>query len=162
MPTLKVKKSSSNAKIESPKHLGDAGYDLSGVDYIIDHENHKVKINTGIHIEMPELTEELRRLGFIYVCKGYSRSSVKDYGLILSNGTGLIDEPYRGEISGVFYFMDRTLTTSERLKIVQEFMKKAVLQLTFELVQTNLRIKYVDSLSETTRGSGGYGSTNNQ
>lgn len=70
---------------------------------------------------------------------------------ILSNGVGLIDQDYRGEICALIqYFGDEeeaTVNAGDRIA-----------QLTIEPVYLP-NVTVVDELSTTSRGSGGFGST---
>ena len=155
---LKVKKLNKNARLDEPKEKGDAGYDLHAISYEV--INRKlIKFNTGIAIEISKTPEMLKGLGFEYVCKAYPRSSIKNFPFILTNCIGIIDNEYRGEITAYFHVTKRM--TKRKLKnICLNFMKKAILQLTFEIVNNNLKIQLVNELSETKRGVNGYGSTN--
>ena len=72
--------------------------------------------------------------------------------LILANSMGLIDAGYRGELMGVFYNTSEfpfTITKGSRLL---QICSATLMPVTFELT---------DTLSETSRGEGGYGSTGN-
>lgn len=80
------------------------------------------------------------------------RSSIGRYGLTLSNGMGVIDPDYRGELKGVFY--------APHIPALFEAAKKGdrLCQLiVMALAGTGMR--EVDSLPETARGAGGFGST---
>lgn len=78
------------------------------------------------------------------------RSSVWKTGMVLSNCEGTIDESYRGEISAVFYHV---MPNMPRYKVGD---KIAQLKLGFTMP---IEFEEVDNLSETERGTGGYGST---
>ena len=121
-------------------HNGDAGLDL----YIL--ENQKFSpgqtklIKLGISCEPED--------GKAYYL--FPRSSISKTPLRLSNSIGLIDGGYRGEIMAPcdnIKDFDYTIKEGERL---------------FQLVASDSSpIHYVitDNLSETSRGSGGFGST---
>jgi len=78
------------------------------------------------------------------------RSSIAKTPLRLSNSIGLIDSGYRGEIMAAVDNIkteDYTVEPGQRL---------------FQLVAmdgASIHFELVDELSETTRGSGGFGST---
>lgn len=78
------------------------------------------------------------------------RSSVWKTGLVLSNCTGTIDELYRGEVSAVFYHVMPAMPKYEVGDRIGQI--KLGMALPMEFVE-------VDELSETERGTGGYGST---
>lgn len=78
------------------------------------------------------------------------RSSISKTPLLMANSVGIIDAGYRGEIIGAVY------NTSNR-----EYTVTAGTRL-FQIVAPNLDIftvEIVNELSETKRGSGGFGST---
>ena len=78
------------------------------------------------------------------------RSSIWKTGMSLANSEGTIDEPYRGEISMIFYHV---LPNMPRYKVgdrICQIKVGATLPIEFE---------EVTELSETVRGEGGYGST---
>ena len=80
----------------------------------------------------------------------FPRSSISKTPLRLSNSIGLIDGGYRGEIIAAVDNIkeeDCTVEPGQRL---------------FQLVAMDgspIQVEIVDELSETTRGSGGFGST---
>lgn len=99
-------------------------------------------IPTGIAIELP--SEE-------YVALVFARSGLAiKSGITLSNAVGVIDSDYRGEISvGVINLSDKAYTVKKGERIAQLAVMPVVL---FEMQQT-------ESLSDTRRGEGGFGST---
>ena len=151
---IKIIKYNANANITYPAYKSDAGYDVMPTGYEL--SKNQIKFYTGIAIQMPKPNILLRLMGFSYVCKAHMRSSVKHYDMILTNAVGLIDFSYRGEITAVF----RTFGDNQMIanKIMEE--KKAIIQLTFELVQNNLKLQFVKKINETKRGDKGYGSSN--
>ena len=78
------------------------------------------------------------------------RSSVWKTGMILSNCEGTVDENYRGEVSAVFYHL---MPNMPRYKVGDRVCQiKIGLALPMEFVE-------VEELSNTDRGTKGYGST---
>ena len=72
------------------------------------------------------------------------------FGVMPANGTGTIDADYRGEIGVIL------LNSSKEPFIVEPDMRVAQMVITkYEKIEWD----EVDSLSETARGAGGYGST---
>ena len=121
-------------------HHGDAGLDL----FVI----HKQIIDPGetakIHLQIACESEEY--LPYLLM----PRSSISKTPLRLSNSIGLIDPGYRGEIIAVV----------DNIKL-EPFTAKPKQRL-FQLVAMNgspIHFSLVDQLSDTSRGTGGFGST---
>lgn len=99
------------------------------------------KIPSGLSFEIPEG----------YHMKLFMRSS---YGakrcLRLSNEVGIIDSSYRGEVRGLF---DNIGETPEIIEKGERYMQG--------LIEKNIPVKWreVQTLSQTQRGTGGFGST---
>ena len=79
-----------------------------------------------------------------------ARSSVWKTGMVLSNSVGTIDEIYTGHIMAVFYHV---MPNMPRYKVGDK-----VCQLCLERTES-IDFVEVPELRSTTRGSGGYGST---
>ena len=81
----------------------------------------------------------------------YARSSLGvKHGIALSNGVGVIDSDYRGEISvGLCNFSSEPYTIQPGERIAQLVLHPVLL----------LPVEEADSLDETARGAGGFGST---
>lgn len=121
-------------------HDGDAGLDL----FII----HEQTINAGesafIHLQIACANKENKPYLLL------PRSSISKTPLRLSNSIGLIDAGYRGEIIAA---VDNIKNFPYKLEAGQRL---------FQLVAMDgspIHFKIVDELSETSRGSGGFGST---
>lgn len=101
-----------------------------------------VSIPTGIAIALPSAD---------YVALIFARSGLGvKHGVSLSNGVGVIDSDYRGEIRvGLTNLSDTAYTVAPGDRIAQ----LAVMP----VVQAQLEV--CDSLDETERGQGGFGST---
>ena len=99
-------------------------------------------IPTGVAIELPDA-------GYVALVFARSGLGIK-HGLTLSNGVGVIDSDYRGEISvGLVNLSAETYTVQSGERIAQ-LAVVPVQQM--QLVQTEV-------LSPTRRGAGGLGST---
>lgn len=81
----------------------------------------------------------------------FPRSSIYKRGMVLSNAVGIIDIGYRNEISAVFYHVVPTLPKYE--------VGERIGQIVFLEHGRNLQFRVTDTLSESERGMGGYGST---
>ena len=78
------------------------------------------------------------------------RSSICKTGMVLSNATGTVDEGYTGEVSVVMYHL---LTDMPKYNIGDRVAQlKIGITASIEFIE-------VDTLDDTTRGDGGYGST---
>ena len=78
------------------------------------------------------------------------RSSVWETGMVLSNCEGTIDELYRGEMSAVFYHVMPSMPKYEVGKRIVQAKIGITLPIEWE---------EVEELSDTDRGTNGYGST---
>ena len=132
-----------NSRNPLPKHQteGSAGVDiLSNEDLILRPEDTKL-ISTGLSFEIPNE----------YYGQICSRSglAVKNNVIVL-NGVGVIDSDYRGEIKILLRnFGDIDFVIKKGDRIAQMVFLKYQ-RVNFELTET---------LSETERGAGGFGST---
>lgn len=79
-----------------------------------------------------------------------ARSSVWKTGMVLSNSVGTIDEIYTGQLMAVFYHV---MPNMPRYKVGDK-----VCQMCLERTES-IDFVEVPELRSTTRGSGGYGST---
>lgn len=117
-----------------------AGLDLYAADYNYDHDKKFHEYGTGIAIEIPEGYEAQLR----------PRSSISKTSLIMCNSPGTIDSDYRGEL--IFRFKaidDRGLFYSVGERIGQIVIVPV----------PKIKLEEADELSETKRGTGGFGST---
>jgi dUTP pyrophosphatase len=138
---IKIKKLHKDAIIPTYAKPGDAGMDLTAVkadantlwDYITYH--------TGLAIEIPE--------GYVGLL--FPRSSVYKTEQLLSNSVGVIDSGYRGEIMLKY-------TRGSAIRKTSYKPGDRVGQLII-LPYPQVHFLEVESLSETERGEGGYGST---
>lgn len=135
---IKVKKLYPDSVLPIRATAGAGGYDLTAVK-VEKLGNGRIKCYSGIAIEMPEGCA-----GFVF-----PRSSVWKRDCLMTNGVGLIDNDYRGEITGVF---DHYGTQKEYMK-GDRFAQLVIVPL------PEVNFVEVEELSETKRGAGGYGST---
>lgn len=132
-----------NAKEPVCGSVDAAGYDLSAsIDKAITIAPHQtVKIPTGLAMELPKNT-----FGGIYARSGIANRE----GLAPANKVGIVDSDYRGEIMVALH------NHSDEYRVVEPGQRIAQL-----IIQPYISVKYneVNSLSDTERGSGGFGST---
>lgn len=136
---IKVKKLHENAVIPSYSKSGDAGMDLT-ITEIKENNFRQISYGFGIAMEIP----------FGYVGLVFPRSSVKNQDLLLSNCVGVIDSGYRGEIQSTFKKTD----PSEKFYNVGERGAQIII-----LPYPQVFMVESDELSDTERGTGGFGST---
>lgn len=137
---LKFRKLHMSAVLPQHSKPGDAGLDLT-VTMIID-QGEKVKHNYGLAVEIPE--------GYVGLL--FPRSSIHKNVERLSNSVGVIDSGYRGEIMAVFDVNPENIFDDLYTEGQRSAQLIVVPYATCETV-------WADELSQTERGSGGYGST---
>jgi dUTP pyrophosphatase len=135
---IKIKKLHLAAVIPSYAKKGDAGMDLYAVDMNWDEHGNFV-YHTGLAMEIPEG----------YVGLVYPRSSISKTPHHLRNSVGVIDSGYRGEIMVKFGGNSHPSNYSVGDRVAQIVIMPYPL---IEFVET-------ERLSETERGQGGFGST---
>lgn len=141
---LKIKKLKDNAKIPKRATNGSAGMDLYAcIDSSVTlAPGQLAMIPTGIAIELPDNT----CAAFLYARSGLG---VK-HGICLSNGVGVIDSDYRGEVCvGLCNVSDKPYEIVPDERVAQMVIAPV---LTPDIVE-------VAELSDTARGEGGFGST---
>ena len=141
---IKIKKLKENAKIPKRATSGSAGMDLYAcIDEPITLAPGQLAIvPTGIAIALPDNG----CAAFLYARSGLG---VK-HGICLSNGVGVIDSDYRGEIcAGLCNVSYKPYTIEPDERVCQMVIAPV---LTPDVVEVN-------ELDDTDRGEGGFGST---
>ena len=166
MKTLKVKikKLNENAVIPTYSKDGDAGMDLVATSKYYDDDGNIV-YGTGLAFEIPK--------GYVGLI--FPRSSNAKQQLLLSNSVGVIDSGYRGEVilkfkSSASSFSLKTLiklifNSDAKITVINNFtisyyVGERIGQMII-LPYPKIEFEESEELSETERGSGGYGSTGN-
>ena len=141
MQTIKIKKIHPKAIIPKLATKGSACFDLYSCEDFVLGNGHFRKVKTGLIFEIPKG----------HHIKIYNRSGIAVRGIIIPNAPGIIDSDYRGEIIVMLYglFMKKQEIFQVGSRIAQGELVKG------EPVGFNV----VSKLSETERGSGGFGST---
>jgi dUTP pyrophosphatase len=167
---LNVKLVSDNQKLLeyyqslSSHHDGDSGVDLYSIEMIKGSEIYQVStIDFEIQCEMFDLTDNT--LSSYYLVP---RSSLSNTPFQLANSVGIIDAGYRGNLKAKIRCFKETpykLSTynNELCRIYLNELPKLSEGRWFQIVAPDLkpiRVNLVTELSETTRGVGGFGSTN--
>ena len=120
---------------------GSAGYDLSANETATLNPGERTLIGTGVALQLPpDIAATVR-----------PRSGLAaKHGVTVLNTPGLIDPDYRGEIKVILYNAGNKPFWVNR--------GDRIAQLTFEHILTP-NLEQVNSLDETERGAGGFGST---
>lgn len=143
MQTLRVKRLRETAQLPTRGTTGSAGYDLYAcIDEPVTINPGQIeKLPTGIAIEL-----QPGFAGFVF-----ARSSLGiKYAVVPANCVGVIDSDYRGEVLvGLMNHAEQPYTVQPGERIAQLVI----------LAVTTPELIDCDSLSDTERGSGGFGST---
>lgn len=123
-------------------HPGDAGLDLFAAEPVTLRPFERALVPTGVALAIPE-----GYAGFVQPRSGLAITK----GLALVNSPGLIDSRYRGEIKVIAVNLD----PSAPIEIARG---DKIAQLVVQPVAC-AKLVPVDTLSETERGEGGFGST---
>lgn len=144
MQTVKIKKLNENAVIPQRATDGSAGADLYAciTAPVTIAPGELAKIPTGIAIEL----SSKEYAAFLFARSGLG---VK-HGITLSNGVGVVDSDYRGEICvGLCNVSNEAYTIQPNERIAQMVIMPVVCAVFEES----------DTLGDTQRGEGGFGST---
>lgn len=137
---VKVKKLYPDAVIPSYSKDGDAGMDLTIIREI-ENTSSNVSYGFGLALEIPRG----------YVGLVFPRSSVRNQDLLLTNCVGVIDSGYRGEVQATFR---KTNGYDSSIYKVGERGAQIVI-----LPYPQVKMVESQTLSDTERGDGGFGST---
>ncbi len=136
---VKVKKLDPEAILPSYAHPGDAGLDVYSNETITIKPGEAVKVKTGISFEIPDG----------YVGLMWDKSGIA-FNHKLKTLSGVIDSGYRGEsLVSVINIGTEAYTVEKGHKIVQMLIQKV----------ERVEVVQADELSDTSRGTGGFGST---
>ena len=143
MDVLKVKKVREGAKLPVQATGGAAGFDVCACidEKIVMAPGGRALVPTGISIEVP--------YGCAAFCFARSGLAIK-HGICLSNGVGVIDSDYRGEV------MVGLVNLGSEEYVLEPGERMAQIAI---MEHKNFEIQEADDLSETERGKGGFGST---
>lgn len=130
-----------DGKMPSYAHPGDAGMDLFSVEEAVLEPLGRKLVSTGLRVEIP--------VGYEAQIRPKSGMAVK-HGISIVNTPGTIDSGYRGEIKVIMINLGGEPYTVEKgSKIAQMVINPIV----------TAEIEEVDSLEESSRSEGGFGST---
>jgi dUTP pyrophosphatase len=167
---INIKKLHEDAIIPTYSKVGDAGLDLTAISRdLMTNDNTTadyIEYGTGLAIEIPQ--------GYVGLI--FPRSSLSKKDLILANHVGIIDSNYRGEIK-FRYKVDATYDIITLNKNLAELIVKDIDNEILDIFNSHIyeigdrvgqliiipypQIEFteVEELSETNRGTGGFGST---
>lgn len=142
---IKVKKLVPKAVIPFYAKPGDAGMDITCTSYEYDKEHDCYMYHTGLAFELPA----------DYVMLIFPRSSNRKTDYYLCNHVGVLDSGYRGEL--MFAYKNRTDDRLNYQKPPYQVGDRIgqIIILPYPIVE----MIEVDSLEESERGTGGFGST---
>lgn len=138
---LKIQKLTELALVPRYEHSNDSGLDLFSIEELEIPVGESKLIQTGISIELPQGTEAQIR----------PRSGLAlKHQITVLNTPGTVDEGYRGEIGVILINHGKSpFKVTKGMKIAQMVITPVI----------HVEVEEVDSLSHTSRGSAGFGST---
>ena len=145
--SVKFRKLSSEARTPKYANQGDAAMDLVALTRNM--SSSFIEYGTGIAIEIPD--------GYVGLLFPRSSITKTPKGVSLKNSVGVIDSSYRGEILVRFNWPYPLITSPKEYENMPKIGDK-IAQLVI-LPYPKIKMKEVTELSDTSRGDGGFGST---
>lgn len=141
---VKIKKLVKHAQIPEYATDGSVGLDLIAVDHCFDNDKHFHEYGTGLSLELPPGYEAQIR----------PRSSISSkVDLVLINSPGTIDTDYRGELIVRFKELNSYVTKPRIYEVGDKIAQLVIVPV------PKVKLIEVQEMTETDRGSGGFGST---
>lgn len=138
---MKIKKLRQDAILPEYAHPGDAGFDLCSVSEVHLGPGEWDLIPTGLAVALPP--------GYELQVRPRSGLALKE-GITVLNSPGTIDSGYRGEVGVILInHSKKTFVVRPGMRIAQGVVAR----------HETVNLEVVDSLDETSRGQGGFGST---
>lgn len=139
---LPIKRLDEEVELPSYAYEGDAGLDLRSAEDVVLKPFERRLVSTGLAIAIPD-----GYAGFVQPRSGLALRE----GLSMANTPGLIDAHYRGELKVCAINLDpeREIHITKGVRIAQLVIQKV----------PRVSLMEVDSLDETDRGAGGFGSS---
>jgi dUTP pyrophosphatase len=141
MLPVKVKKLDPRAKLPKYQHLNDAGMDVSAIGDHVIYPNGRLLIPTGLAFELPQYC--------MMDVRPRSGLALKQ-GIAVLNSLGTIDSNYRGELGVIL------MNHGREPFVIHDGDRIA--QIVFKPFYT-VEITEVDTLSDSDRGTAGFGSS---
>ena len=143
---IRYKKLHDSAVEPFKKYSVDAGFDLTAT--WIKKTDKYIEYGTDLAFEIPE--------GYVGLL--FPRSSIRNQDLMLKNSIGVIDATYRGEIKFSFYKTKEDFYGEPAITVKEYLIGERCGQLVIMKIP-DIKMVEVNELSETERGTGGYGSS---
>jgi len=139
---IHFKKLNENAQVPQNAYEGDAGVDLRSIEETTLKPFERKLVSTGLSMELPD-----GYAGFVLPRSGNALNK----GLSLANTPGLVDSNYRGELKVAAINLDPSNS-------VEIHVGDRIAQLVIMRVEQIFPVE-VSELSDSDRGSGGFGSS---
>ena len=140
--SIDITRLAEDVTIPSYAYPGDAGMDLRAIEHVTLAPFERALVSTGLAVAIPE--------GYAGFVQPRSGLAIKQ-GVTVLNTPGLIDSHYRGELKVALINLDPNTTFEVN-------PGDRIAQLVIQKVE-NVAWNVVDSLDETERGEGGFGSS---
>lgn len=140
---VRIKKLNDNAVMPTKAHATDAGFDLYCTSTEVNWGTRKLTCHTGLAFEIPD--------GYVGLI--FPRSSVSNKPLMMANSVGVIDSGYRGEVTAKFNITGMNEIYANNYQVGDKIAQMIIIP------YPEIEFEETDSLSESDRGTGGYGTT---
>ena len=140
---VRIKKLNDNAVMPTKAHATDAGFDLYCTSTEVNWGTRKLTCHTGLAFEIPD--------GYVGII--FPRSSVSNKPLMMANSVGVIDSGYRGEVTAKFNITGMNEIYANNYQVGDKIAQMIIIP------YPEIEFEETDSLSESDRGTGGYGTT---
>ncbi|MEA2012259.1 MAG: dUTP diphosphatase [Verrucomicrobiota bacterium] len=130
-----------NDLVPAKQHPGDAAYDLKSREDIELVPKYPQLVGTGVFLELPDMHEAQIRPRSGLACKS---------AITILNTPGTIDSGYRGEVKIILFNAGKESFHIKRGERIAQIVVNRLPEVLLE---------QVEALSDSSRGSGGFGST---
>ena len=137
---IRFKKLSPSAVVPTKAHASDAGFDMTCTRYEVTN-GEQFTYHTDIAVEIPD--------GYVGLL--FPRSSIYKQDLFLTNSVGVVDSGYRGEV--MFKFKPICSDVKQHYQVGDRIGQLIIIP------YPNVEFVEADELSDSERGTGGYGSS---
>jgi dUTP pyrophosphatase len=138
---LQVRRLDPRARLPAYAHDGDAGLDLATTEDLELAPGQRAAAPTGLAVAIP-----FGWVGLVHPRSGLARR----HGLTVANAPGTIDAGYRGEVQVLLVNLgDEPVSLAAGERVAQLLLQRV----------GHAEVREVGELDDTTRGSGGFGST---
>lgn len=129
----------------------DAGLDLKAAETYVLQKNIRTLVKTGVQVRIPP--------GFVGLL--FPRSSLSKRGIVMTNSVGVIDSDYRGEVMASLMYTDTSFETLGMSTHAIAYGERIVQLVVVPIVLPSVNVvnEINEAWNDTTRGSGGFGST---